>query len=179
MNATDLSPDSHCVSPFENIPRTSTQRFPAYQTQATMLFERKNLVSFQKPISVWPFLPSGLCSTEIAAKFMFNWFVLNSQKGNSAIFLATAPLLPRLFRKAIKTAVTKSGTGTRGLGTRGSTRDSGRGDVGTWGRGDVGTRERGTQGREDARTRGRGTRGLEDVLEDFLNKQHTTFLLNF
>ena len=136
MNATDLSPDFHRVSPFENIPRTSTQRFPAYLTQATMLFERKNVVSFQKPVSVWPFLPSSLCPTEIAVKFMFNWFVLNSQNGNSAIFLATALFLPRLFRKPIKTAVTKSGTGTRGLGTRGSTWDSGRGDVRAW---DAGT----------------------------------------
>ena len=68
---------------------------------------------------------------------------------------------------AYKPAVTKSGTGTRGLGRR--TWDLGLGDVGKRGSGDVGTRGRrdaGTRGRGDSGTRGRGdagTRGLGDV----------------
>ena len=70
----------------------------------------------------------------------------------------------RLKRRSLKSAVTKSGTGTWdgdvGRGTWG------RGDSGTWGRWDVWTR-----GRGDAGTRGRGdagTWGLGDVIrEDF------------
>ena len=48
-------------------------------------------------------------------------------------------------------------------------------DARTWGRGTrgCGTRGRGTRGRGDV-----GTRGLEDVLEEFINKQHITFALN-
>jgi len=52
----------------------------------------------------------------------------------------------------VSRAVTKSGTGTWGLG-RGAW-DVGRGDAGTRGRGDAGTR-----GRGDAGTRGRGDAG--------------------
>ena len=63
--------------------------------------------------------------------------------------------------KAIKLAVTKSGTGTW----------DGDGDVGrgTW---DLETRRRGTRGRGDAGTRDVGTRGLGDArgFEDVINK---------
>ena len=64
---------------------------------------------------------------------------------------------------AYKPAVTKSGTGTRGLGRR--TWDLGLGDVGKRGSGDVGTRGRrdaGTRGRGDSGTRGHGMRGCWD-----------------
>ena len=85
----------------------------------------------------------------------------------------------------LKSAVTKSGTGTWDLvhedsGTPGrgtwGLRDVGLGDTGTPGRGtwDAGTRRRGdagtrgrgdagTRGRGNAGTRGRGTRGSRDV----------------
>ena len=65
-------------------------------------------------------------------------------------------------------AVTKSGTGTWGLGRGTRVWDVGRvgWDVGTWGRGDVGTWGRGdvgTWGRGDVGTWGRGDVGTWDV----------------
>ena len=57
-----------------------------------------------------------------------------------------------LSKRLLKRAVTKSGTGTWDVGTRG------RGDVGTRGRGDSGTWGRGTRGLGNV-----GTRGLGDV----------------
>ena len=76
----------------------------------------------------------------------------------------------------LKSAVTKSGTGTwdlvhedSGLGTRGlgdsGTGDSGTPGRGTWdvGRGDAETRGRGDAGTRDSGEPGRGARGRRDV----------------
>ena len=67
-------------------------------------------------------------------------------------------------------AVTKSGTGTWGLGRGTRVWDVGRvgWDVGTWGRGDVGTWGRGTW---DVGTRDVGTWG--GAIEDFRNENLT------
>ena len=62
-------------------------------------------------------------------------------------------------------ALTKSGTGTWGLG------DARTWDSGTQGLGAVGTQGRGDSGLRDAQE-------FEDGLEDFINKQHMTFALN-
>jgi len=41
-------------------------------------------------------------TTAIAEKFMFNWFVLNSQEGKFRHFPRDCAALPRVFRKPIK-----------------------------------------------------------------------------
>ena len=77
-------------------------------------------------------------------------------------------------------AVTKSGTGTWGLGLRLGDlgpEDVGLRDLGAWGRWtwghwtwDAGTWDAGTQGREDVGTLGcRDVRELADMFKDFIN----------
>ena len=107
-----------------------------------------------KTLCAWPFLPSGLRSKEIAVKFHVQLVCFKFAKRKFRHFPRDCTAPSSSVQKNIKTAVNKGGTGTWGLMTRG----------------------REAQGHG---TRGRGTRGLGDVLEDFINKQHMTFPLNF